>query len=47
MLYWFLIRTPLGIRSWQAEDEDHAREQHIDAFGVDDPDEVIIAAWRA
>lgn len=35
----FKVTSPEGVREWQAEDEDHAREQHEDAF----PEEPIIA----
>lgn len=37
------IETPLGTRRWHAEDAEHAREQHLDAFGNDDPDGRIVA----
>jgi hypothetical protein len=39
----FAILSPIGTRIWQADDADHAREQHIDLFGIDDPDEKILA----
>ena len=35
----FSVTTDEGVRTWQAEDEDHAREQHMDAF----PEEKIRA----
>lgn len=35
----FKITSPEGVREWEAEDEDHAREQHEDAF----PEEPILA----
>lgn len=35
----FTVTSPEGVREWQAEDEDHAREQHEDAF----PEEPVIA----
>ncbi len=41
-LYPYLVTSDLGIRTWQAEDEDHAREQHEDAF----PDELVTSVTR-
>lgn len=35
-LFTFVVHTSLGERTWQAEDEQHAREQHQDAFS-DEP----------
>jgi len=35
-LYSFIITTRMGERHWQAEDEEHAREQHYDMFGRED-----------
>lgn len=35
----YAITTAMGDRRWHAEDEEHAREQHLDAF----PDERVIA----
>jgi hypothetical protein len=42
-LFLFVVTTALGDRTWMAEDEDHAREQHDDAF----PDEIILAVRNA
>ena len=39
--------TKNGAREWHADDADHAREQHVDAFGTDDPREAIIAVQSA
>jgi hypothetical protein len=39
----YAIVSPMGVRRWEAEDEAHAREQHEDAFGTDDPDERILS----
>lgn len=41
----FVITTANGRREWQAEDADHAAEQHEDAF-ADEPGEQIIAISR-
>ena len=38
----FIITSPLGNRKWWADNADHAVEQHISAFGEDDPDEKIL-----
>jgi hypothetical protein len=38
----YIITSDLGERSWMADDEDHAREQHEDAF----PDEHITGIRR-
>lgn len=37
----FIVETENGLRQWQADSVDHAREQHADAF----PDEAILDAW--
>ena len=42
----YVITSPLGKRTWQAEDAAHAREQHLDAF-PDDPDERILSVRLA
>ncbi|ORW08470.1 hypothetical protein DQP56_00975 [Mycolicibacter senuensis] len=34
----YLVTSDLGTRGWMADDEEHAREQHLDAF----PDEPIL-----
>lgn len=41
-LHRFVIKTRMGERHWQAEDEAHAREQHYDMFGHEDFDEEIL-----
>ena len=33
------VESNLGFRKWTADDEEHAKEQHLDAF----PDEPILA----
>lgn len=38
----FRVLTARGIREWQAEDPDHAKEQHEDAF----PEETVILISR-
>ena len=42
----YVITSPAGERTWQAEDAAHAREQHLDAF-PDDPDEKILSVRLA
>lgn len=37
----WIVESELGQRVWQADDIDHALEQHRDAF----PDERITGAW--
>lgn len=37
----YVVDSPLGGRRWQAEDAEHAREQHAEAF----PDEPILGVW--
>lgn len=41
-LHSFIIKTRMGERHWQAEDEAHAREQHYEMFGHEDFDEEIL-----
>lgn len=37
----YAVTTPNGTRTWTADDPSHAREQHEDGFGTDDPGERI------
>lgn len=37
----WVVESELGQRIWQADDIDHALEQHRDAF----PDESVTGAW--
>jgi len=37
----YVIQTDTGYRVWQADDVEHALEQHEDAFG-DDPNERVL-----
>jgi hypothetical protein len=37
----YVVTTAFGTRSWWAVDEQHALEQHLDAFGTDDEDEAV------
>ena len=49
-LHEFVVVTENGERTWMAEDADHAREQHDDAFrpnGVYDPGEKILDVYPA
>ena len=39
----YQVITKHGARDWQAEDADHAREQHVDAF----PEEAVLAVQAA
>jgi hypothetical protein len=41
----WISRSLNGEREWTADDEDHVREQHNNAFG-DDPDEKILDVRR-
>jgi hypothetical protein len=41
----YIVTTSMGDRRWVADDADHAREQHEDAFG-DDPSEAILEIRR-
>jgi hypothetical protein len=45
-LHPYIVRTANGEREWQAEDKQHAREQHNEAFGGQ-PGEAITAIRRA
>lgn len=36
----YLVSTDNGVRPWHAEDEQHARDQHLDGF-ADEPGEEI------
>jgi hypothetical protein len=45
-LHVYVVRSCNGEREWQAVDEQHAREQHEDAF-AGEPGEAIIAVRRA
>jgi hypothetical protein len=42
----FYVTTAFGTRTWQAEDAEHAREQHENAFG-EQPDETILCITGA
>lgn len=37
----YIITTALGERGWWADDEAHAIEQHVDAFGTDEDEEIL------
>lgn len=43
MLKTYIITTATGEIEWEAEDADHARDQHIDCYGTDNPWDDIIA----
>ena len=45
VLHIYVVRTANGEREWHAEDTQHAREQHDDAF-AGEPGETIIAIRR-
>lgn len=40
-LFPFVVTTENGERVWQAEDADHAREQHEDAFGGQEGEQIL------
>lgn len=37
----YIVRTAFGERRWFADDAEHAREQHLDAFGGEADEDIL------
>jgi hypothetical protein len=37
----YVVRTQNGERTWFADDAEHAREQHLDAFGGEPGEDIL------